>query len=202
MKTPVQSGAPKPNRYNVPIHNASGEEIPAYAVVEVDSVSNFGEDTLYEVKKPTTGATERYLINSPASVPVGGYGAATNQYPVDALVDGSPTIGDEIGPSSSSWELGTGTRFTYLGGLVDGVGRVMALGAGGGNDSSLIRATASIAAGSGDPRTPATSSSYEQVKGPEVTGNIENWTTVSIDDNAYVVVTQIDGDWVIVAAFC
>lgn len=128
---PVQSGTPAPNRFDVAFHNAAGEEIPASAVVEIDSVTNVGADTLYEVKKPTAGAAGRYLINSPFVVPSGGYGAATNQYPVDAAISGAPAVGGEIGPSAASWLLsGSGSGFTYLGGMAGGIGRVMATGGG------------------------------------------------------------------------
>lgn len=72
----------------------------------------------------------------------------------------------------------------------------------GGPKTTIVRATAAISAGSGDPRTPGTSTDYEHIKGDTITGNIENWSEVEISDNSYMVILEIEGDNVIVSAFC
>lgn len=71
-----------------------------------------------------------------------------------------------------------------------------------GKRTTIVRATAAISAGSGDPRTPGTSTDYEHIKGDTITGNIENWSEVEISDNSYMVILEIEGDNVIVSAFC
>jgi hypothetical protein len=75
-------------------------------------------------------------------------------------------------------------------------------GEGGGKRTTLVRATADIPPGTGDPRTPTLSGDYEHVKGDTLSGDIENWSQVLIDDNSYMVIVEINGDNVIVSAFC
>jgi hypothetical protein len=112
-----------------------------------------------------------------------------------------PTDGEntklESGTSGAKivWkESGTGTK------------KALVMLGGGGSGASvpraLLRATASIPAGTGDPRSPGLSTDFEQVLGDTISGDIENWSQVLITDNSYMVVIDIGAHNVIVSAFC
>lgn len=76
-------------------------------------------------------------------------------------------------------------------------------GAGGvGKNTSIVQATAAIPPGSGTPRVPGLSLAYSNVKGDTITGDVENWSLVEIPINVFMVILEIDGDNVIVSAFC
>lgn len=129
-------------RYPVAILNAAGETIPPYAVIQLGNASSIGSDSIYYGAKPTGSASAKYVINSPGYVPVGlGLGAATDSYPIEALIVGTPALNQELGPVNGSWALSTsGKGFVYLGGLAGGVGRVAAKsGTTAGDDFPLVR---------------------------------------------------------------
>lgn len=122
-------GAPSPNRWNIPVQNQLSEQAPAHAALQVANSSAVGGDTVYNVTKPTGVAGAKIVLNSPAPLLANSQGAATDQYPTDALITGTPTFGQEIGPVIGSWALSvSGKGFMFLGGLAGGVGRVAAKG--------------------------------------------------------------------------
>lgn len=68
---------------------------------------------------------------------------------------------------------------------------------------AIVRATSLIPAGTGTgaSRSPGSSSDYVVVKG-DVSGAIKNWSLVEITIDSFMVIVEIDGDNIIVSAFC
>lgn len=106
----------------LPFYNNSGEEIPPFAVMELDytgsqaTVMN-GDDIVFKVKKPTIAASydaARVLINGPEAVPIDGFGVYVPSSFICVLLDttgGTPSPGDTLGPVAASWGLGSGDGF-------------------------------------------------------------------------------------------
>ncbi len=116
-------------RFPLAVLNATAEVIPPYAVMQLGAGTNVGTDTIYNVVKPNGSTTAKYVVNSPASIAVAGYGAATDFYPADALITGSPAFNQEVGPVAGSWSLSVnGKGFISLGGFNFGAGRVASKG--------------------------------------------------------------------------
>jgi hypothetical protein len=126
---------PIPNRSRidlsrvVPWQNADSEEVPAYGVVQLRD----DRTTVSQARKPDAGEG-LFFVNGP--VPV----AATKRgesllwsHPQWALIDGTVTVGDEIGPVADQWYMSSeGTGFRVLMQPVGGVGKVVMVGGGSG----------------------------------------------------------------------
>lgn len=138
----VQPGQPEPDPYRVPIFNASGEDIPPHACVQIAGATTVDDDTVFSVIKPTGTANAKFLINAPVAIESGGYGSATDFYPTTAAVLGLPVEGQEVGPIVNTWQLSvSGKSFLCLGGAAGGYARVAAIppSAGQGADFPIIR---------------------------------------------------------------
>lgn len=90
----------------IPIYNDSGEDIPAFAVVQL---ADEHTDGAVNVVKPTVDGARYVLVNGPAAIPTGGTGQAFASPRVVVAYDvtaGAPVAGDEWGAVSGSWLLG------------------------------------------------------------------------------------------------
>lgn len=91
----------------IKVHNNSGELIPAYAVMRVESVSETTD--VHEVVKPNTTFKSRYLVNLETAIPIDGTGHATwLDRSANVLYNsssGSPAIDEEWGVKSGQWTL-------------------------------------------------------------------------------------------------
>jgi hypothetical protein len=87
----------------VPFHNASGEVVPAHAVMRVTSIAN----EIHEIEKPNTTFKSRYLVNGPDAVAIDGYGIGTWLEKSDKVLydTGTPAIDEEWGAKSGQWSL-------------------------------------------------------------------------------------------------
>lgn len=98
--------------------NISGEEIPAYAALEIVSVDS---DLTVYVTKPTKNDANFVLINGRTRVPVGEGGSCTNHMPTWAYYnaeDGEPENGDTLGTRAGFWSLHLGYEgFLVWGGV-------------------------------------------------------------------------------------
>lgn len=75
-------------------------------------------------------------------------------------------------------------------------------GGGGPGKTAIVQATAVIGpATAGPPRVATTSTDFTTIKG-DTFSEIENWSLVSISDDSFLIIQEIDGDGVIVSAFC
>lgn len=90
----------------IPVYNNSGEDIPAFAVVQLTEDHT---DGAVNVVKPTVNGVRYVLVNGPAAIPTGGTGQAFASPRVVVAYDaaaGTPVVGDEWGSVANSWLLG------------------------------------------------------------------------------------------------
>ena len=113
-------------QYDKPFINRSGEEIPAYALMELHEGDGIHRDSvddseLVKVVKPGTQApTGLYLINGPASVDKGQRGQGTRSWPARVLYDDDikPRPGERWGPVGDEWHIARGKgNFSVVGGI-------------------------------------------------------------------------------------
>lgn len=103
------------------IYNNADEEIPPFAIVQIDDGAEVHDGRIaFNVKKPAGEIRpSMYLINGSAPVPVQRIGVAANAVePVWCLFDSEtePDFDDDWGPVNGSWKLGaTGTGFQIVG---------------------------------------------------------------------------------------
>jgi hypothetical protein len=194
------------SKFPIVFKNNSSESVPAFGIMQIESVSGVpsGMAQLVTINKPS-GTDGQYLINGPLVVRAGKRGRCRILSAMTIAYTGTdPALGDTVGPSSGSWLASTaGSGYVALGGAEDGVVLCRVEGGGGGGRIAILQATAAIPAASGTPRAPSLSSDYDFIKGDDPGGaQIENWSLVEITDESYLIVHEIDGDFVIVSAFC
>lgn len=94
-----------------PVYNDSGEEIPAYACMEISNVRQMYDLSYgFAVVKPTQfGSQGQHVFNGNTPIPAGKYGVAICGDVMAALYDtsdGLPTpTRESVGPRSGSWKL-------------------------------------------------------------------------------------------------
>ena len=120
----------------VPWANAAGEEIPAYAVVQLRT--NVASK-LSQASKPDGGSG---LFFAAGDVPTGttenGESLLWNR-PRRVLVTGSPVVGTEVGPVEDEWEMSEeGSGFRIMHQPVDGIATVTQVGGSGGGGGHTI----------------------------------------------------------------
>jgi hypothetical protein len=141
MKQLGQNTTTRPDRWTIPVFNTTGETVPPWGVMQIAGASLIGDDTAYDIIKPTGAANAKYLINSPAPLPGGGYSWGTDLYPTDAATLGTAIATQEWGPIPDSWLLApSGKGFLILGGAINGLARVASIppAAGQGADFPVI----------------------------------------------------------------
>jgi hypothetical protein len=99
--------------------NESGHEIPPYAVMQVEDYFDNGVTTHHVVKRPFdyTACQTHLLFNGPYAVPDGERGTAQNG-PIYQVVHNNAitySIGDRMGPTANSFEVGLGSILVHLG---------------------------------------------------------------------------------------
>ncbi len=196
------------NRDKFPIvfKNDSDETVPPFAIMQISSVDGveLGKAQLVHIIKPD-GDGEAYMFNGPLAVRTGKKGRGRLTMPVVAKCNGTLAIGDVVGPAEDSWAVNNeGDGYKCLssnpGNDEEGdPGFVLVASLGGGSGGALLKATAQINGRDSD--DPTTSEAYEVIKGT-MSGPIENWSQVDITEDSYMVALKIDGDNVIISAFC
>lgn len=93
--------------------NDSGEEVPPFGVVQVDSYDS--AQNLYSIVKPTETGT-MWFINGPVAVADGKKGASDWLFtPQMAFVDGPDLdFGKTCGPVGDEWHMGHGSEFMMV----------------------------------------------------------------------------------------
>lgn len=94
----------------VPFINASGEEIPAYAVMRITTPTTVDSEKVVNVAKPDGTYRWRYLVNGPDTVDAasGSRGWGTWVWDSDRVLydtGSTPAFGEEWGPKSGEWKL-------------------------------------------------------------------------------------------------
>ena len=118
----------KTSRDAVPRLNVSGAVIPAYGVVQF--LTNYS--SVSQASKPEA-SDGLFFANGPADVAIGARGESQLwMRPRRVLLDGLPTVGDEVGPVADSWAMSSaGTGFRVFHQPVSGIGVVTPIGGGG-----------------------------------------------------------------------
>lgn len=110
--------------------NVAGETIPAYGVVQLRT--NYASG--YSQASKPDASTGLFFVNGAVAVPSTKKGESQLwNRPRLALVEGSPAVGDEVGPVDGSWSMTEdGTGYFVIHQPVDGVAAVVQVGSGGG----------------------------------------------------------------------
>jgi len=181
--------------------NVSGEEIPAFGLVELTDQEELEGGLIWQADKPdaTTESDQNaavLAVNGPVRVPIGGYGECSQDWPMQVLFGEALTRKDGCGPKSGSWAVwgGSRTAFTYLGDdatddneergwIVAAIGTAIKYGKVDDNPWTTGTATVSIWVGGAD-------------TGDNVTATIAPWiTTWSIATGTWVRLELVDGTW-------
>lgn len=116
--------------------NTSGETIPAYGVVQLRTNFSLGYN---QASKPNSGTGLFYANGAVAVLDTKKGESLLWNRPRLVKVDGSPSVGDEVGPVSGSWSMSdAGTGFCVMHQPVDGVAAVERVGAGGSGGGHTI----------------------------------------------------------------
>lgn len=116
--------------------NVAGETIPAYGVVQLRTNYSAGYN---QASKPNAG-TGLFYANGAVSVVSSKKGESLLwNRPRLVKVDGSPSVGDVVGPVSGSWSMSEeGTGFCVMHQPVDGIAAVVQVGGGGSGGGHTI----------------------------------------------------------------
>ncbi len=127
---------PLQNAAIIPWTNISGELIPPYGVVQLRT----NRTTITQASKPSS--TEGlFYTNGPVSVAASARGESRVwDRPQQVILDGNPSVGDEVGPTAGSWEMSpSGTGFRVLRQAnADRIGLVVQVGGGAGGTHEIL----------------------------------------------------------------
>lgn len=141
----IQSRERERDKFPIVFLNNSGETVPPHAIMQIQSVSGVPVDMaqLVTINKPNS-TTSQYIVNGPLSVEDQKQGRARLASPLIIRFTGTtPVLGDDVGPSASSWAVSTsGSGYVALGGAEDGV--VLCRPAGGGGSGTCIEVVTDI----------------------------------------------------------
>ncbi len=137
--------------YDKPVKNLSGEAIPPFSVVEVDSMSQSEGRRLFEVKKPADGGSGVVFIGPNVRLDVDKEGLGSKSFGVRVAYDAAdtPAIGEIWGGQNDSWKIhksGAIGAFTILGDEDGDTVRVDPLSSSSGSNERTILITTSVAA--------------------------------------------------------
>ena len=108
--------------------NTSGESIPAYGVVKLDSYDDAGD--FFNAVKPD-GEGDLHFVNGPVAVAVNAYGGSQLWNHSRIGKTSSTTFGEVVGPVDSSWEMQpTGIGWNVFSNPAGGVAALVKAGGG------------------------------------------------------------------------
>jgi hypothetical protein len=131
----------------MPFKNTSGEEVPAYGVVQFDDTELINGSIVWKIKKPGADSNvANVAFNGPTKVAANGFGSCTYDAPCRVLYEYPPdvAVGDTVGPKSGSFYISAdGSGFEVLGGI-DTTSKWCLIGksGGGGGDGVAFQITA------------------------------------------------------------
>jgi hypothetical protein len=119
-----------------PVKNAAGEDVPAFAVVVITGKDADTQTTI--IDKPTADSTDQRLlmVNGPGVIPAGGFGSATRDYPILALVSAGAAVSAELGTAAGSWTLTAG-KSGFMAVTTESGGSAVVVGGGGGTAAGV-----------------------------------------------------------------
>lgn len=116
--------------------NSSEETVPAFGVVKLSAWT--AAKRYFGVIKPD-GEDGLYYTNGPVDTLTGKHGQSNHwRTPQLCLISGSPSVGDEVGPTDGSWAMSSsGSGYRVFIPPTGGVGAVLPIGSGGGSGSRI-----------------------------------------------------------------
>ena len=110
--------------------NTSGETIPAYGVVKLDSYDTAGD---YFLAVKPDGSGDLHFVNGPVAIAVNKYGGSQLWNQSRIGLTNSTTFGATVGPVAGSWEMEEGgSGFVIFSDPVDGIAAILQIGGGSG----------------------------------------------------------------------
>ncbi len=108
-----------PSTEFIKFRNDSGEELPAYAIMQATGTVEDGGQNYLTVDKPllwTAALVGPFFFNGPRSVADGEFGTAQCG-PIFRVIKDSTTlsVGMRIGPVNNQWTVGKGCLYSYIG---------------------------------------------------------------------------------------
>lgn len=106
----------------LPFRNDSGETVPPYAVMRVTGTETVHGQTILTIGKPDGSNQNWYAINGPGQIAANSIAGCTlSPSAIIRVESGTPSNGDEWGPSSGNWGIGSsGSRFFIFGSKTSG----------------------------------------------------------------------------------
>lgn len=193
------------DKYDIPFRNDSGEEMPAFAVMELTGfVTENGRDAL-KADKPGRGYGA-VLFNGPFAVPAGKMGRATRAAGCRAVALGrttDPSLYQVVGPLEDSWWLSDeGYGWVIVDSIHDVAGnephkvRVVPTT----DNAVIVRATCDAAVLSGDAHFEATVTRVIQGKWSQTKVRVANADSQTFDAGDALVVALAPDDAVTVSS--
>jgi hypothetical protein len=189
----VQRAIPDP----IYFYNASSHTIPAYGCIQIVGTESIDDQYILKVDRPfdyTDSVMGPFLFNGPAEVEANGLGTAQWGPIYRAISDGGTySIGTRFGPIASSFEMGKGPLYTYMGqdDVVEDCVRLIAC------ETPLL----AIADSSGiSANSSGTVVAKQPASGNWTAGTVSytawNPTGVGIASNALCLIYPVDAKWV------
>jgi hypothetical protein len=135
-------------RGDVLCYNSSGIDIPPYAAMKLNGSFT---GSARQVIRPDEDSLDASLIifNGPQTVPAGVEFLAVNNYEALAMLNGSPSVGDDLGTKEDQWYLDTTTTgFKARGVIQEGLAYAVVFSVGGGGQKVSIPGTSTITSSS------------------------------------------------------
>lgn len=106
---PVRREIDEPSQHRMFVKNNSGEEIPAFACMQVDGLQMVGDTGYVKVIKPDASCGE-FVFNSQFPIPIGGYGWAYSfgQVRMRGTFSTPFSACDRYQPTSGQWTISKG----------------------------------------------------------------------------------------------
>lgn len=83
--------------------NGSGETVPPFGVVQLDTASLIDGQVRITIQKPTIDSQKPFFINGRHQVTDEGMGLCTSDFPAFVMCNQSETVGDFISPVDGEW---------------------------------------------------------------------------------------------------
>lgn len=195
----MREAGPSPGVINLPapivFRNDSGHEIPPYGCFQVAGTEEIGSSNYLLAVRPiqwTGAAVGPFFFNSPRAVPDGDYGNCQAGPVYRTISDGtSLTVGMRIGPVDSSFEVGKGCLYKYLG--PDDVAtdciRIVS------DETSLLAVAGSGIPSNGSGTVTAKLPASGDWTAGSVTYTARNPSSTAIPSNALVMCFPVDAKW-------
>lgn len=192
--------------------NDTGADIEPGSALEIKDRVVQENEIFFKIKKPTTSGIGKRIIfyNGPVLVPNNGGGRLQVGPMFIAAKNGSPALGDVVGPVDAQWYVSTsGSGFVYLGDDPTGVfpngGIICSLGAAASGKFFVTTSTITARTGTSAPYTYGGGTGTMLLNGATTAATgvtLKNGSVNSIASGRLVQCKLVDGEWVIDVDYC